>query len=61
MGWIGIGYLLGPTLRAPYGANKFSTYIHTLIYRYLHYSNVQNVNIYILWKGRKSEGGKSLF
>ena len=22
MGWIGIGYLLGPTLRAPYGANK---------------------------------------
>ena len=22
MGWVGIGYLLGPTLRAPYGANK---------------------------------------
>ena len=21
-GWVGIGYLLGPTLRAPYGANK---------------------------------------
>ena len=23
MGWDGIGYLLGPTLRAPYGAKKY--------------------------------------
>ena len=25
MGWDWVGYLLGPTLRAPYGANKSGT------------------------------------
>ena len=33
MGWIGIGigYLLGPTLRAPYGANNVRTLVTSVM------------------------------